>query len=426
MALDPSTLLQEAVRAVPAVKYALGIAGILAVLAIAKAFDLDPAFAIGGTVVVLALMVVLLIFARLSGKASQHFVLPALFLMWGSLALVLASAGLLFTSAFFGRPIDLRPAGGATAVTPEPQADAPADTGGAEDLEPLVELRIRSGDYAAAWRLVGDALQAQPGAADLGRLQVEVAEAWVRDVRVPAGTTFGDVIEPLLPALSRAAASKDPQVAADALAHLGFADSLRRRDGNVGLDPEPSYRKALELDPANPYAHAMLGHWLLWSGKPPAQAQPHFEAALASERARDFVRRYQIAALQDSRDTAGALALLRVCNEMRQAGEALDAGTRKRIVSRTYHGGTREQRDAVETALPAKQHLATLRWLIEDTDLGNAGYVQYFLARLSEDSGDCGAALPIYEALLRAGSTFAEQIEAGVARCRKIASGGTR
>ena len=41
MALDPSTLLQEAVRAVPAVKYALGVAGLLAVLGIAKAFGLD-------------------------------------------------------------------------------------------------------------------------------------------------------------------------------------------------------------------------------------------------------------------------------------------------------------------------------------------------------------------------------------------------
>ena len=420
MALDPSTLLQEAIRAVPAVKYALGVAGIVAVLAIVRAFDLDPAFAIGGTVVVLALMVVLLIFARLSGKASQHFVLPALFLMWGSLALVLASAGLLFTSAFFGRPIDLRPAGSATAVVSDLQ-DARAS-----DLEPQIELRLQAGDYAAAWRLVGDALKEQPGAADLGRLQVEVAQAWVRDVRVPGGGKFGDVIEPLLPALSRAAASKDSQVAADALAHLGFADFLRRRDGSVALDPEPSYRKALELDPGNPYAHAMLGHWLLGSGKSPAQAEPHFEAALASERARDFVRRYQIAALQDRSDTAGALALLRICNEMRQAGEALDAATRRRIVSRTHYGGSRELRDAVETALPARQHLATLRWLIEDTDLGDAAYVQFHLARLSEDAGDCGTALPIYEALLRADTTFAEQVEAGITRCKKVASGGAR
>ncbi len=425
MALDPATLLQEAVRAVPAVKYALGIAGILAVLAIAKGFGLDPAFAIGGTIVMLALMVVLLIFARLSAsaKASQHFVLPALFLMWGFLALVLASAGLLFSSAFFGRPIDLRPTGSAT-LAPE----APDAPGGSEasELTPQIELRLSAGDYAGAWRLVGDASEERPDAPGLTSLQVRVAQAWVRDMRVPEQKKFGDLVEPLLPALSRAATSADPQAAADALSHIGFADSLRRRDGDVHLDPEPSYRKALELDPGNPYANAMLGHWLLGSGKPLAQAQAHFDAALRSGRERRFVRDYQIAALQNRGDTPSALALLRICNEMRQNGEPLEAGARSRIVSRTYYGGDREHRDAVETALPPREHLATLRWLVADTDLDQAAYVRFALARLSEDAGDCDRALALYEALQRSDTAFAAQVEAGVARCRKLASTGAR
>ena len=417
MALDPSTLLQEAVRAVPAVKYALGIAGILAVLAIAKAFGLDPAFAIGGTIVVLALMVVLLIFAKLSSSASQHFVLPALFLTWGALALVLASAGMLFSSAFFGRPIDLRP--GAAALPVEPEA-APRSTG-ASRLTLRIQIRLDAHDYAGAWRLVGDALKEQPDAPDLAELQLRIAQAWVRDMRIPDKDKFGDWVEPLLPALSRGAESEDARDAADALAHIGFADFLRNRDGGVRLDPEPSYRKALELDPGNPYANAMLGHWLLASGRPPAHAQPHFEAALASGREREFVRSFQIAALQRNRDTPGALALLRICNDMRQKGEALDPETRRRIVSGTYYGASGEARDALEAALPAKEHLATLRWLVENTDVSEAAYVKFFLARLSEDAGDCARALAIYEELLRSSTVFSEEIEAGVARCRKLA-----
>jgi tetratricopeptide (TPR) repeat protein len=420
MALDPSTLLQEAVRAVPAVKYALGIAGILAVLAIAKAFDLDPRFAVGGTVLVLVLMVVLLVFARLSARASRYFVLPALFLTWGSLGLVLATAGALFSSAFFGRPIDLRPAGTARGIAPEtPLLGDPGET---SDIDPMVQIQLDASDYPAAWSAVRDARERQPGAPGLDALEVRVAEAWVRDMQQRDGRTFTELVDPLLPALYRAASSPDKQTAADALAHVGFASFLKNRDdGGKRLDPEASYRKALDLDPTNVYANALLGHWLLVSGKPVSAAQPYFEAALKTGRERAFVREYQIGALRWNRDQPGTLAVLHVCNDMRQHGELLDLELRQRIVSATYSVPSRELFDALEIALPPREHLATFLWLVEGMDVDGSAYTRFFVARLSEAAGDCAKALPIYEALLRDDTTLVDQIEAGVARCKKLA-----
>ena len=57
-------------------------------------------------------------------------------------------------------------------------------------------------------------------------------------------------------------------------------------------------------------------------------------------------------------------------------------------------------------------------------EVSDSAYYQFFLARLSEAAGDCAKALPIYEELLRSDTTFAAQIEAGVARCKKLASAG--
>jgi uncharacterized membrane protein len=58
-------------KAVPAVKYALGVAGILSVVAITKTFGLSPYWAVLGSIVTLVLMVVLLIFARLTKTARR-------------------------------------------------------------------------------------------------------------------------------------------------------------------------------------------------------------------------------------------------------------------------------------------------------------------------------------------------------------------
>jgi hypothetical protein len=103
---NPFHTLQQAVRAVPAVKYALGVAGIVSVIAIIKVgWQIDALTGVLGTVVMFVLMTVLVVFAKLSAAAASEFRLQILFLIWSSLIITISTAILLFTSAFFMWPL---------------------------------------------------------------------------------------------------------------------------------------------------------------------------------------------------------------------------------------------------------------------------------------------------------------------------------
>lgn len=101
---NPGSVLSAAVAAVPVMKYALGVAGLAAVVAIiTRGFGLDAATATGGALVVLALMAVLIILAA-AARQDRGMVKPALVLTWAVLCLTLCSSALLLTSLFFFWP----------------------------------------------------------------------------------------------------------------------------------------------------------------------------------------------------------------------------------------------------------------------------------------------------------------------------------
>jgi hypothetical protein len=103
----PSEILKGAIRAVPAVRYALGVGGVVAVIALVRGLNLGLDTAVFGAVVMFVLMTVLVIFARLASIASTHFKTPALIFTWFCLILTMASAALLFSHVFFGFPASL-------------------------------------------------------------------------------------------------------------------------------------------------------------------------------------------------------------------------------------------------------------------------------------------------------------------------------
>lgn len=103
----PALFLKQAIKAVPAVKYALGIGGIAATVAIIQSFTVDLKVAFGGIAVMLVLMGVLVIFARMAALAGPRMLLPALVFTWFTLILFMAASILLFTSIFFKKPLDL-------------------------------------------------------------------------------------------------------------------------------------------------------------------------------------------------------------------------------------------------------------------------------------------------------------------------------
>jgi hypothetical protein len=106
--LTPLNILREGIKAVPAVKYALGIAGIVAAIAIIKGFNLDFRIAVFGIVIMFALMTVLVIFAKLTTTAGSLFRVPVLIFMWFSLLMTIATATFLVTSVFLRWPVNLQ------------------------------------------------------------------------------------------------------------------------------------------------------------------------------------------------------------------------------------------------------------------------------------------------------------------------------
>ena len=356
-----------------------------------------------GAIVMILLMVVLLVFTRLTTTASQHFVRPVIVLMWGALTLTLAAAVLLFTSVFFGWPLELRERSAAPApeVIPDPNAAR------------IVQAQLDSRDYAGAWVAVQKALEAQPSATALRNLRVDVAQAWVRNARHGANETFAQIVAPLLPILYEAAASEDVRRAADAKAHIGWANFLQYREGQRSLDVESHYRDALALDPGNPFAHAMLGHWSIVSRNDTADAVAHFDAALRSDREHEFVRQLQLAALQWNDSAENRLALVRVADSMRKAGEPRPEAPQS-FLSKAY--SAEEQWLAqLARALPPGDNLETFRWLAGDAQLVST--LKFVHARLSELAGKCDAARRWYGDLLEHGWEVA-RAQQGLERCR--------
>jgi hypothetical protein len=107
--ISPLEFLKAAIKAVPPVKYALGVGGIVAVVAIVVGgWKIDPVVAVLGTIAMLLLMTILVIFAKLSARPASTFALPALVLTWFSLLMMMATAAGLFGSVFFGTPVNLQ------------------------------------------------------------------------------------------------------------------------------------------------------------------------------------------------------------------------------------------------------------------------------------------------------------------------------
>lgn len=111
MSIAPHRILHEAIAAVPAVRYAAGVAGIAASIAIVASFKLGPAVAVLGVVVTLGLMAALVAFARVAGQSSDGAAdtggavrRAGVVMVWVFTLLICATGVMVFTVTFFGTP----------------------------------------------------------------------------------------------------------------------------------------------------------------------------------------------------------------------------------------------------------------------------------------------------------------------------------
>jgi hypothetical protein len=129
-------IIREGTKAVPAVKYALGVAAIVAVVALVVSFKIDLRVALWGSIVLMALMIFLVLFAKLAATAPGEFKAPVKIMMWFFALLFIVICSLLTTSVFIKFPVDLQyllrsaDKTSLSAATPDPagKRDKKADT----------------------------------------------------------------------------------------------------------------------------------------------------------------------------------------------------------------------------------------------------------------------------------------------------------
>jgi hypothetical protein len=287
------------------------------------------------------------------------------------------------------------------------------------ELADIETAQRRSGDYGRAWGTLDEAVKvAESGgllarftgqlsteARDLRAAQENLAMAWLDNLRLAPNQKFSDVVDRLAPVMTRGATNAAGPRKADLLAHLGWTSFLQSRDGTPAPDPEQQYRDALAADAANPYAHAYLGHWLLWKNHPLDEGKAEFTAALASGRAKDYVRTLQLAAMKN-RLSDGAPLYLAVVNDMRTNGESIDAS----VSAQTY--GIYDQAcgyhedafvmQALIAAVPPAEQAATIRALFVEApgvEADRRVRVEACMAMLLEAAGDRNDAIDAWQAV---------------------------
>jgi hypothetical protein len=231
-------------------------------------------------------------------------------------------------------------------------------------------VQLRTSDYESAWKTLAQAATVDPSSARVQQAQEDVATQWLDNIRISGDQTFVSITEKLEPVLTRGAASAtSPQRQADLLAHLGWSYFLRSRELPSSPDPEPAYRDALQKDPANPYAHAMWGHWILWSHQGSTKAQEHFAAALATPRPglRPYIRSLQLSALNNQDSPEGIQEIIRVANEIRKELGDLDPRWPHDIlyIYWSHMIPPNEHTAAFLSAVSPLDHLATFDWLLQ-------------------------------------------------------------
>ena len=272
------------------------------------------------------------------------------------------------------------------------------------ELQRVASEQEKGGDYKAALATLDEASKAADQGSSLasvvGRLdeqraairtaQEDLAMAWLRDVRIPSGSKFSDVVDPLAAVVTRGVVGASGVRKADLLAHLGWAYFLQSRDGSTTRTPEEAYQQALDIDPANPFAHAHWGHWIMWRRGSVEEANRHFAAAVASGRERPYVRRIQLAAFRVYGSADNDSGLLRAVDEMRRNNETIDDSTRRDVFSVYYSAfNSDEQLRRVLGILPPAEHIEMLRALLfaPDFDPSRVPLRDATLAMLQEAAG---------------------------------------
>ena len=291
----------------------------------------------------------------------------------------------------------------AVASNASPVADTSTDAGAPAEVRSLLvqaEAQRRRAQFADALMTLAEARRIAPGVTDIRRAQEDVAMEWLREVRIEKPEAgFGDTIKPAMAIIDASLADAAGQRRADLLAHSGWAAFLTWRDGNRQLDPNEWYQQALAAEPDNPYANAMLAHWILFRGGDLTRATRLLDAALRTQRDVTSVRALQWAALSNHRTPEADAERVRVADAMRRESRPLLERQVSALWSPYYfatQSGRDEERRMLLDAVPPDDHIATLRWAFKEyaaSDESRQRTIRYYVALLDASAGRTAEAI---------------------------------
>jgi tetratricopeptide (TPR) repeat protein len=276
----------------------------------------------------------------------------------------------------------------------------------------LAQNQAQQDEYPQALQTLAAVLKTDPHDNPALDAQLAIAEHWVENFHVETGpgqnssSIAAAWLDQVFPVFDAAVLRlKGPQLA-DAQAHLGYAHYLnqeiaQRESGHLG---EKNLFAALDTDPQNVYANAMLGNVMLRHHMDLSEALKHFATAVATGKERPFVRRFQLGQLIFDNEPGAYAAAYKIANSMRLGNETIDVGTRHDIQAFCVDFGplSHDIRTESLAALPRNDAWQTYLWLEEGSTDEPALHElkhKFIQAMLTEIAGDNAASLTQFRAI---------------------------
>lgn len=294
----------------------------------------------------------------------------------------------------------------------------------------IAQSQFRQGDFRASVQSYAAILKADPLYAPALDQQLQSTMLWVENYQSP-GAAVANELDQIITILEAGLTRTKGERAADVQAHMGWAHWLNQHVAEREFPPnavaEKNYRAALAADPSNVYANAMLGNWLTQNGGSLTETIQHFNTAVATGKARSFVRMLQLAGLKNRDEPGSRAALMKALNDMRRNNELLDDDTKHRILGFCCDPAVTDHAELTESlsAVSAQEAWQTYLWLDDRQDTGDDAKHQHVVhdfiaATIAETSGDKQKALDQYrvlqDELQHQGGTLKDQVSEAIAR----------
>lgn len=261
----------------------------------------------------------------------------------------------------------------------------------AERLNTEAQHLASSGNYSRAWQSISQAAELRSEYRDE---QAEIAMEWLREIRISSDRgekSFTEIVDKVLPVLYGEIDTTKREYSAKILAHIGWANYLKFKEGDYAVKVEEQYIKALSLDSTNLYAHAMFGHWILYPGHGEGsidEANRHFALALKSGQDKKYVRDLIFAAFGNKQGVEYQAQIIKLVNDIRKSGETMGFADRKNILEHAYYPYRAQIVEKVNKLISAKDHLDTFVYLTEGMDINSWAYLEDAWGQLKNTGGE--------------------------------------